>query len=159
VTQNIVFFSGTLKENVAYGQPGISDDVVIDALKRANAWDFVRELKGGIQTNMGADGIKFSGGQQQRLAIARALVRDPRVLILDEATSALDLESEGLVMDALVEVMRGRTSFLVSHRMSLVADADLVAVMERGRITDLAAPAELARYDNFFSMMMNKARG
>lgn len=157
VTQNIVFFSGTLRENVAYGRPGISDEVVVNGLKRANAWGFVQELPNGLYENLGADGTKLSGGQQQRLAIARALVRQPAVLIMDEATSSLDVESEELVVDALEQVMRGRTSFLVSHRVSLLRDADIIAVMDSGRITDIGTPSELAQYDNFYSRMITKS--
>jgi ATP-binding cassette subfamily B protein len=151
VTQDSVFFSGTVKENVAYGQENISEDEVMDALRMANALDFIEELPEGIETRMGVDGIKLSGGQQQRLAIARAIIRNPKVLILDEATSALDTESELLVQEAIEHIMRGRTTFIVAHRVSTVRNADRIVILDQGTISEIDSPEELLKRDNFYS--------
>ena len=151
VTQDTVFFSGTVRDNVAYGREGVSDERIVEALRAANAMEFIEELPEGLNTQMGEDGIKLSGGQQQRLAIARALVRDPRVLILDEATSALDADSEVQVQEALEHVMVGRTTFIVAHRLSTVRYATRIIVMEEGRAVAEGTHEELMERDNFYS--------
>lgn len=159
VTQETVFFSGTVRENVAYGREGVSEERVLDALRAANALEFVEQLPDGLSTLMGEDGVKLSGGQQQRLAIARAIIRDPRVLILDEATSALDADSEVLVQHALEHVMRGRTTFIVAHRLSTVRNADRIVVMEGGRVSCQGDHAHLMTQDNFYSRSVKLQSG
>lgn len=151
VTQDPVLFSGTIRENVAYGNDSISDEQIYKALDQANAREFIDELPEGIHTRLGVDGAKLSGGQTQRIAIARATIRDPKVLILDEATSALDVDSERLVQQAMDKIMRDRTTFIVAHRISTLKNADLVAVLDSGRLVDFDTPAELLKRDNFYS--------
>lgn len=136
VPQESVLFEGTIRANIAYGLPDVSDARIEQALRDANAWDFVREQPHGWDTVVGERGARLSGGQRQRLAIARALVRDPRILLLDEATSALDPESEKLVKEALGRLMRGRTTLVVAHRLSTIRQADRIVVLERGRIVE-----------------------
>jgi ATP-binding cassette subfamily B protein len=151
VTQEAVFFSGTIFENVTYGQDAASEKRAMEALQQANAVEFIEQLPEGIYTRLGAGGIKLSGGQLQRLAIARAIIRDPRVLILDEATSSLDVESEILVQEAIEQIMKGRTTFIVAHRISTVRNANRIAILDEGRFTETGSPDELVRNDNFYS--------
>lgn len=151
VTQEAVFFSGTIFENVAYGQNTASEKNVMEALRLANAVEFIEQLPEGIYSRLGAGGIRLSGGQFQRLAIARAIIRNPRVLILDEATSALDVESEILVQQALEQIMKDRTTFIVAHRISTVCNADRIAILDKGKFSEIGSPVELLRSDNFYS--------
>ncbi|MFP3712670.1 ABC transporter ATP-binding protein [Puerhibacterium sp. TATVAM-FAB25] len=143
VPQESVLFEGTIRENVAYGLRHASDERVAQALRDANAWDFVQDQPQGWDTVVGERGARLSGGQRQRLAIARALVRDPRILLLDEATSALDPESEELVKDALGRLMRGRTTLVVAHRLSTIRGADRIVVLEHGRVVEQGRHDEL----------------
>jgi len=158
VTQEAVFFSGTIFENVAYGQDTASEENVMEALRLANAVEFVELLPEGLYSRLGAGGIKLSGGQLQRLAIARAIIRNPRVLILDEATSALDVESEILVQQALEQIMKDRTTFIVAHRISTVRNADRIAILDEGRFTEIGSPDELVSRDNFYSRAVHQMR-
>lgn len=151
VTQESIFFSASIYENVAYGDKDITPQEVTDALKAADAYEFVEELPDGIYTNIGSDGLKLSGGQMQRLAIARAIIRDPKVIILDEATSALDIESEEKVKLALDKLMRGRTTFVVAHRVSTIRNVDRIIILDDGKIVEQGSPAELLTRDNFYS--------
>lgn len=143
VPQESILFEGDIRENITYGIKGVTDAAVEAALRDANAWEFVQELPEGIQTLIGEHGAKLSGGQKQRLAIARALIRNPRVLILDEATSALDTESEKLIQDSLARLMKGRTTFIVAHRLSTIQNADRIVVLERGKIAEIGKHAAL----------------
>lgn len=143
VPQESVLFEGSIRDNIAYGMPDVSDERIAQALRDANAWDFVQDQPQGWNTVVGERGARLSGGQRQRLAIARALVRDPRILLLDEATSALDPESEELVKEALGRLMRGRTTLVVAHRLSTVRQADRIIVLERGRIVESGRHDEL----------------
>lgn len=143
VPQESVLFEGTIRDNVAYGLPSASDRVVREALRAANALEFVDAQSRGWDTVVGERGARLSGGQRQRLAIARALVRDPRILLLDEATSALDPESEELVKEALGRLMKGRTTFVVAHRLSTIREADRIVVLEQGRIVEQGSHDEL----------------
>jgi ATP-binding cassette subfamily B protein len=143
VPQESLLFDGTVFENVTYGMTGVDPGVVEAALRDANAYEFVAAMPYGWDTSIGDRGTQLSGGQRQRLAIARALVRDPRVLLLDEATSALDSESEALIQNALTRLMRGRTTFVVAHRLSTIRDADRVAVLSRGGIVEIGLHDEL----------------
>jgi ATP-binding cassette subfamily B protein len=158
VTQESIFFSGTLFENVAYGDKSVTTEEVIAALEAADAWDFVENLPSGIYSNIGADGLKLSGGQMQRLAIARAIVRDPRVIILDEATSALDVESEERVRLALDKLIKNRTTFVVAHRVSTTRNVDKIVILKNGRIIGQGTPAELIATENFYSNALAQSK-
>lgn len=157
VTQDPVLFSGSIKENVAYGNDSVSDTELFLALDQANAREFVDDLPEGIHTRLGIDGVKLSGGQTQRIAIARAIIRNPKILILDEATSALDVESEVLVQSAMDNIMKNRTTFIVAHRMSTLKNADLIAILVEGQIVNFGTPHELLKSDNFYSRALKQS--
>ena len=142
VPQESLLFEGSVRDNVAYGLSETPDSAVRAVLRAANAWDFVSEM-GGLDAIVGQRGARLSGGQRQRLAIARALIRDPRILVLDEATSALDPPSEALVQEALGRLMRGRTTFVVAHRLSTVRGADRIVVMADGAVVETGTHDEL----------------
>jgi len=137
VAQENVLFSVSISENVKYGNREATDDQVEAACRAADLHDFVVGLPEGYETMIGEHGIKLSGGQKQRLALARALITDPSVLILDDVTSALDGETEHRVQEALKEVMKGRTTFIIAHRLSSVVEADRIVVIEEGQIVDI----------------------
>jgi ATP-binding cassette, subfamily B, bacterial MsbA len=143
VTQETVLFNDTLRNNIAYGQPSISQKQVEAAARAALAHDFIMELPNGYETMIGERGVRLSGGERQRIAIARALLKNAPILILDEATSALDSESEALVQSALQNLMSGRTVFVIAHRLSTVRRADRIVVLENGTIEDIGAHEEL----------------
>ncbi|MGW4803882.1 ABC transporter ATP-binding protein [Kitasatospora sp. NPDC004272] len=145
VPQESILFEGSIRENVTYGMKDVPEETVLAALRDANAMEFIERLPEGLDTVVGERGARLSGGQKQRLAIARALIRDPRVLILDEATSALDSRSEALVQQALARLVRGRTVFVVAHRLSTIRGADRIVVMHDGRIAEIGSHAELLR--------------
>lgn len=136
VTQDSILFNDTVKNNVSLGKLNASDEEVIEALKIANAWEFVKTLPKGLDTNIGDSGNKLSGGQKQRLSIARAVLKNPPIMILDEATSALDTESEKLVQKALENMMKNRTSIVIAHRLSTIQKADQIVVMHQGEIVE-----------------------
>lgn len=143
VPQEPSLFSGTIRENIAYARPNASDSEVAAAASAAHAAEFIERLPDGYDTRVGERGVKLSGGQRQRIAIARVFLKDPVVVVLDEATSSLDTESERLVEEAMEELLRGRTTLIIAHRLSTVRRADRVAVLDRGQIVQLGAPAEL----------------
>ncbi|MFF4345127.1 ABC transporter ATP-binding protein [Kitasatospora sp. NPDC001540] len=145
VPQESILFEGSIRENVTYGMKDVPEETVLAALRDANALEFIERLPDGLDTVVGERGARLSGGQKQRLAIARALIRDPRVLVLDEATSALDSRSEALVQQALARLVRGRTVFVVAHRLSTIRGADRIVVMRDGRIAEVGSHAELLR--------------
>jgi len=146
VSQETLLFEGTLRENITYGMGEVSEEQMQEAVRNANAEDFIHALPQGLDTLIGERGSRLSGGQKQRIAIARALLRDPHVLILDEATSALDGSSEAIVQEALDRLMVGRTTFIVAHRLTTLRRADRIIVMTQGRITESGTPAELAAH-------------
>jgi ABC transporter fused permease/ATP-binding protein len=156
VAQEPVLFSTSIEENVRYGRPAASRDEVIAACRAAHAHDFVSAFPEGYATLVGERGQQLSGGQRQRLAIARALLRDPRILLLDEATSALDAESEGLVRDALAALMRGRTTLVIAHRLSTVATADRVVVIDGGLVVEAGTHAELLRGAGLYRRLVER---
>ena len=143
VPQEVLLFGGSIAENIAYGRPGASPEQIADAARQANAHDFIEKFPDGYRTLVGERGIKLSGGQRQRIAIARAILKDPAILILDEATSALDSESERLVQDALDVLMRGRTSFIIAHRLATIREADRIVVLENGTVVESGTHADL----------------
>ena len=143
VTQDSILFNDTVRNNILLGKPDATDQEIIEALTIANAWDFVEELPKGLDTNIGDSGNKLSGGQKQRLSIARAVLKNPPLMILDEATSALDTESERLVQKALENMMMNRTSIVIAHRLSTIQNADQIIVMQRGEIVEQGKHQEL----------------
>lgn len=144
VPQESVLFEGTVRDNVTYGLGSVTDSQIEASLRAANAWEFVDELAQGVNTLVGERGARISGGQKQRLAIARALIRNPRILILDEATSALDSQSEREIQRALETLMANRTTFVVAHRLSTVQKADRILVLDKGNLVEIGRHAELA---------------
>ena len=162
VPQDVTLFHGTVRENIGYGSPDATLDEVVQAARRAHADEFIRALPGGYDAPIGEGGIGFSGGQRQRLAIARALLRDPKLLILDEATSALDAQSEGAVQDALAELMKGRTTLIIAHRFSTIVGADQILVMDQGRVIESGTHASLlaqkGQYWDLYQMQAFQAR-
>lgn len=143
VSQETILFNGTVLDNIAFGMSNVSLEAVIDAAKVANAHEFIMQMPENYQTNIGDRGIKMSGGQRQRLSIARAVLKNPPILILDEATSALDTESERLVQEAIVNLMKDRTSIVIAHRLSTVQFADEIIVMQQGRIVERGTHSKL----------------
>jgi subfamily B ATP-binding cassette protein MsbA len=143
VPQETTLFGGPVRENIAYGRLGASEDEIKAVARAAHAHEFIAEFPDGYETIVGERGVKLSGGQRQRIAIARALLKDPAILILDEATSSLDSESEQLVHDALETLMRGRTTFVIAHRLSTVRRADRIIVLDEGRIVEDGTHEEL----------------
>lgn len=160
VQQEPVLYQGSIRENIALGvesgEP--SEEDIIDACKQANVWDFVSSLPEGLNTACGSQGLSLSGGQRQRIAIARALIRKPRLLLLDEATSALDTESEKVVKEALDRAAAGRTTIAVAHRLSTIRDADLIAVFAKGKIIERGTHEELvARKGMYYEMVLGQS--
>ena len=143
VTQDAILFNDSIKNNLKLGKDDATDDDVIEALKVANAWEFVKELPHGIETNIGDAGNKISGGQKQRLSIARAVLKSPPIMVLDEATSALDTESERLVQAALENMMKNRTSIVIAHRLSTIQNADEIVVLNKGEIAEQGKHSDL----------------
>ncbi len=153
VPQETILFNGSAYDNILYGKLDADYDEVINAAKAANAHNFIINMPDGYDTQIGERGSKLSGGQRQRISIARAILKNPRVLILDEATSALDTESEKLVQEAVDKLMIGRTSFVIAHRLSTVQRADLIVVMEKGRIAEQGTHAELLAAKGIYSKL------
>jgi subfamily B ATP-binding cassette protein MsbA len=153
VMQEDFLFSGSLRENIKYGRPTASDEEVVQASIAANSHDFIMEFPDGYETQVGERGDRLSGGQRQRISIARALLRNPRLLILDEATSDLDSESEALIQDALETLMKNRTTFIIAHRLSTVMNADEIVVLDHGEIVERGTHAELATAGGLYAKL------
>jgi len=155
VTQDSILFNDTVKNNILLGEQNATDEEVIEALKIANAWEFVKDLSNGIDTNIGDSGNKLSGGQKQRLSIARAVLKNPPIMILDEATSALDTESERLVQVALENMMKNRTSIVIAHRLSTIQNADNIIVMQKGEIVEQGNHSELLQKNAVYKKLVD----
>ncbi len=155
VTQETLLFDGTIRDNICYGV-NPTEFELMDAVRSADLLDLVESLPEGLSTRVRENGARLSGGQKQRIAIARALLRDPRVLILDEATSALDVESESQIKTALDRLIKGRTTFIVAHRLSTIRDADRIVVMNRGRIAEIGTHQELLAMNGIYADMNRK---
>ncbi len=153
VPQEPVLFSGTIRENIAYARPGASEQELRDAAKAAHALEFIEKLHDGWDTRVGERGVKLSGGQRQRVAIARIFLKDPAVVLLDEATSSLDSESERLIESALVELLKGRTTLIIAHRLSTVRRADRILVLDDGKVVETGSPSDLARGDGLYAKL------
>lgn len=150
VPQEVLLFGGSIRENIAYAKPTATEDEIIQACKKANAWQFISQFPEGLETLVGERGVKLSGGQRQRVAIARAILKDPSILILDEATSSLDAESESLVQEALDELMKNRTTIIIAHRLATIRKADRIYVLSDGEIVEQGNHQELISHDEGF---------
>ena len=154
VSQDSILFNDTIKNNLLIGKPDATDEELITAAKIANAYEFINDLPEGFDTNIGDAGSKLSGGQKQRLSIARAVLKNPPIMVLDEATSALDTESERLVQSALENMMKHRTSIVIAHRLSTIQNADLIVVMQKGRIVEQGTHTELIQKNGMYKRLV-----
>ena len=155
VPQDTFLFSGTIADNIGFGKEGVSFEEIVEASKMANAYNFIKDLEKGFDTEVGERGVLLSGGQKQRIAIARALIQNPAIMILDEATSALDTESEKLVQEALDKLMVGRTTFVIAHRLSTIISADKIVVMEKGEVKEIGKHEELLVKNGLYAKLYN----
>jgi subfamily B ATP-binding cassette protein MsbA len=155
VTQDSILFNDSIKNNLLIGKEDATDGDILEALKIANAWEFVKDLPNGIDTNIGDSGNKLSGGQKQRISIARAVLKNPPIMVLDEATSALDTESERLVQVALENMMKNRTSIVIAHRLSTIQKADEILVMQKGKIAEQGTHSELIARNGVYKKLVD----
>ncbi|HRN48431.1 MAG TPA: ATP-binding cassette domain-containing protein, partial [Niabella sp.] len=155
VTQEPILFNDTIANNIALGQPDASNEEIIQAAKIANAHNFIIQKEEGYDTNIGDRGSKLSGGERQRLTIARAVLKNPPILILDEATSSLDTESERLVQDAINNMMQNRTSIVIAHRLSTIRHADEIVVLQKGKIVERGSHESLIAQNGFYKKLVD----
>jgi ATP-binding cassette subfamily B protein len=153
VPQTSILFSGTIRENIIYGCENVTEEQLAEVIEAANLKDLVENLPKGLDTMVGEHGGKLSGGQRQRIAIARALIRNPKIIVLDEATSALDSISEKMIQQALNNLVKGRTTFIVAHRLSTIRDADKIAVIADGKCVEYGTFDELMQKKGAFYRM------
>ncbi len=162
VLQDPILFSGTIRENILYGNPKATDEQIMAASKAANAYGFIRSLPHGFDNEIGEGGVFLSGGQRQRLTIARAFLKDPKILILDEATSSLDSESERLIQEAMERLIVGRTTFIIAHRLSTIVNADRILVLNNGSVVETGTHVELLQrggmYRHLYEQQFESAR-
>ena len=158
VQQETFLFDGSIADNIRYGRREATEAEIIAAAKQANAWEFIAELEQGLASIIGERGVKLSGGQRQRLAIARAFLADPAILILDEATSNLDSASEELIQQSIEKLLLGRTTIIIAHRLSTVRNADQIVVLEQGRIIEQGSHDELLRKAGRYADMVRQQR-
>jgi ATP-binding cassette subfamily B protein/subfamily B ATP-binding cassette protein MsbA len=156
VPQEVFLFDGTVRENIAYGRRNADHESIVDAARRANAQEFIERLPDGYDTIIGERGVKLSGGQRQRLSIARAILADPEILILDEATSNLDTESEQLIQVSIMELLATRTTFVIAHRLSTVTHADMIVVLDSGKVVQTGTHAELMAREGLYRDMVER---
>ena len=154
VSQDSILFNESVKNNLLIGKPDATDNEILEATKVANAYEFIKDLPEKFNTNIGDSGGKLSGGQKQRLSIARAVLKNPPIMILDEATSALDTESERLVQNALENMMKNRTSIVIAHRLSTIQNADLIVVMQKGKIVEQGTHAQLIHKNGMYKKLV-----
>ena len=155
VPQEVILLGGTIRENILFGKPEASEAEIIDAAKKANAWEFISSFPEGLETQVGDRGIQLSGGQKQRIAIARAIIKNPTILLLDEATSALDSASEKLVQEALDNLMEGRTSFVIAHRLSTIRNADKIIVLDKGELKEIGTHEALVEKNGLYAKLVS----
>jgi ATP-binding cassette, subfamily B, heavy metal transporter len=156
VPQDVVLFNDTIRFNIAYGRPDATQADLNEAARRAQLLDFIERLPQGWETRVGERGLKLSGGEKQRVGIARVILKDPKILILDEATSSLDSRTEAEVQAALEEAARGRTTIVVAHRLSTIADADRIVVLKNGRVVEEGAHAQLVARDGEYAELWRR---
>ena len=153
VSQESILFNDTIANNISFGMANATMEEIIEAAKVANAHEFILQTENGYETNIGDGGSKLSGGQRQRISIARAVLKNPPIMILDEATSALDTESEKLVQDALYKLMKNRTSIVIAHRLSTVQDADEICVLQHGKIIERGKHEDLTSKNGVYKKL------
>jgi subfamily B ATP-binding cassette protein MsbA len=144
VSQDIILFDDSVRNNILFGNPGASDEEIVGAARAAYAHEFIVDMPNGYDTQIGERGVKLSGGQKQRISLARAIIKNPKILILDEATSSLDTDSETKIQKALESILPGRTTIVIAHRLSTIKKADRIVVMDRGRIIQQGRHDELS---------------